>query len=74
MGNKIAKSLLKDLAKQLVMLNVEKRKKFPFVRRPTPEAIKRCGLRFGQPTAPADLTQLSKRRDVAFVNILRTGR
>ena len=57
---------LKELAKHLEMPNLERQKEFPYIGRPTAEAMKRCDLRFGQPTAPAGQTKLSKRKRCYF--------
>ena len=65
---------LKELAKQLEMPNVERRKEFPYIRRSFVEAIKRYGLFFGQSTAPADHTKLFKKTRGYFVTVLRTER
>ena len=66
--NDARRLILKELAKQLVMPNMEKRKEFPCIRRPTVEEMEKCGSRFHHTTASADHTKLSKRKKCYFYN------
>ena len=56
--NHVRQLFLKELAKELEMPNLERPKEFPYIRRPTAEAMKRCGLRFVQSTASADYKEM----------------